>query len=302
MTVIEHSPAATEVTAARAIAAGRFSLRIHPEREEWCDVEEWMLKEGWDPGYSDTAAAQSLDPRALVIGMLDGRPVAAVSLLRVSDEYAFAGNLIVDPAFRGRGFARALWSIAAPHAGDRVIGVEAPDGQLAAFLAAGFLEAYRTISYRGRAAARPRPVDARVRGIEPRDCDAVAGLDALCSPLARKGLLARWLSAGASRTLVHEQDGQVTGFGVIRPCRSGYRIGPLTACTEGAAPALYDALTGLCPGELISLSAPEPNRMAGELASARGLAQHASTVRMYSQPVRPVALSRCYAIASLAYG
>jgi GNAT superfamily N-acetyltransferase len=304
MTALKHRPAAVgeQVTAARAIIAGRFTLRINPEREEWCEVEEWMSAAGWDSGYGDAAAVQNLDPRCLVIGMLDDRPVAGVSLLRVSREFAFAGSLIVRPEVRELGFGRALWNISLPHAGSRVIGIEAPHEMAKACREAGFTEAYDTIGYQGRAAARPRPVDAGVRGIEPRDRSAVTGLDALCSPFARREVLTAWLAADAARTLVYEQGDQVTGFGVIRPCRTGYRIGPLIACDEHAALALFDALAALCPGELINMSAPEPNRAATDLARARDLAEQIRTTRMYSAPIRPAAVTRCYSTTSLSYG
>jgi hypothetical protein len=141
-----------------------------------------------------------------------------------------------------------------------------------------------------------------VRPVEPGDRAAIIGLDTLCSPHERSTFLAAWLAAPGTRALVYRDRDEVTGFGVIRPSRSGYRIGPLIANTSAVALALYDALTAPYPGEQVFLNAPEPNTSAHDLAARRGLKRTAHTVRMYSQPVRPTGLARSYSIAAPAWG
>lgn len=290
------------LTAAQAIEADRFSLQIHPSPEDWSVVEQWMVAEGWDPGRGDARAMAALDKRALLIGLLDDEPISAVSLLQVSNEYAFLGNYIVQTALRGRGFGLATWRAALRHADTRVIGLEAVPKQVDTYRRAGFTASHNTICYRGTIAHRVTPRDRRVRPIEPADREAVIGLDALCSPHARPDFLSAWLGADGAESLVYRNRHETTGFGVIRPSRAGRRIGPLIANTPSVALALYDALTAAHTDEPVYLNVPEPNVAAHLLARERSLIEDSHTVRMYSQPVRPVGLTRSYSIASVAYG
>lgn len=292
-----------QLTAAQAIAAGRFSHAWQPGRANWCEIEDWMVAEGWDPGYGDAQVAVALDKRALVISMLDSKPVSALSLLRVSEQYAFLGNYIVHPAFRGRGFGLATWRAVLPHAGARVIGLDTVPERLATYRDAGFTAAGATFTYQG-AIARTfgRPADTHIRDLESSDYEAVVALDAACSPFERSAFLAAWLAANGTRTLVYADRGQVRGFGAIRPSRAGYRIGPLIAENPQAALALFDALAAPYPGELVYLNCPELNGPGGDIARSRGLERVGHTVRMYSHPVRPTAILRCFSTASLAWG
>jgi len=290
------------LTAEQAGEASRFSLQIHPSLEDWGVVEQWMVSEGWDPGRGDAQAVIALDQRALLIGMLDGEPISAVSLLRVSDEYAFLGNYIVREAFRGRGFGLATWRAALPHAGTRVIGLEAVPGELETYRRAGFTTSHNTICYRGTIPDRAAPQNPGVRAMTSADHEAVAALDALCSPHPRPGFLTAWLKVEGAEALVFCNRHEITGFGVARPSRTGRRIGPLIANTPFAARALYDALTAAHPGEPVYLNAPEPNTAAHDLAREQGLTEDSYTIRMYSRATRPVGLTRNYSIASLAWG
>lgn len=282
--------------------AADFTLNIYPSREDWSAVEGWMADEGWDPGAGDALAVTALDNRALVIGMLRDQPVSAISLLNVGAAYSFLGNYIVRPDFRGRGFGLATWRSALPHARDRVIGLDSVPGRLETYRGAGFTDAHTTLSYQGAIAPLRGRLDLRIRPFEPGDRAAVTALDALCSPHERAGFLAAWFAAPATRTLVYQDRGEVTGFGSIRPSRAGHRIGPLIANTPQVAAALYDALTADFVGDLVCVNCPEPNTAGCDLARARGLIRISHTVRMYSAPVRPTGLARCYSTASLAYG
>lgn len=291
------------LTAEQAVEADRFTLQVHPSREDWGEIEGWMSSEGWDPGFGDARAVLALDPGALLIGLLDGTPISAISVLRVSGLYAVVGNYLVRRDFRGRGFGLATWRAALPHAGDRVIALDAVPDRITTYEAAGFTATHTTIGYHGATGPGRGCTDRRIRPLEAEDLAYVCALDAVCSPFERSAFLSVWFGASGTRTLVYEdRRGKITGFGAIRPSRSGYRIGPLVAEAPEAAAALFDALTAPLDGEQVVLNCPEPNAFGSEIARERGLARASHTVRMYSHPVRPSALAHCYSIASLAWG
>ena len=286
----------------RLTAGDRFRI-VQATRAQWATVEGWIATKGGNPGLSDADVFFRLDPGGFFLGLLDGEPVSAVCVVNYGPRIAFLGNYLVRPDQRGQGFGLATWRTAVGHAAGRAIGLEAVPAQVPLYRRAGFSELYTTVTYRGRI---PRglhaPADLDVMPYPARHAAAITALDGACFPQNRRPFADTWAISPGHRTLVLTCGNEVTGYGVIRPTTSGHQIGPLAAENQADALALFDALTAPLPGATVSFHAPEPNLSALHLARARGLADVLHTVRMYSQPARPIALTRCYAIGSLAHG
>ncbi|MEU7040509.1 GNAT family N-acetyltransferase [Streptomyces varsoviensis] len=309
--------------------------------DEWHQVEEWAAEEGWNPGRGDTATFHPIDPAGFFVGRLEpgAAPVSAISVANYSDEYAFLGYYMVRPDHRGRGLGLATWRTAFPHAGARTVGLDGVPAQQATYQRAGFETAYQTIRYTGRPRAGEGPVrtdagsvatgadsdrtgagagaartgpdtdtartgaGAATVPVTADHLDAIAAYDRQCFPADRRAFLGRWLTAAGRTARVHLRDGQVAGYGVLRPARDGHRVGPLFADSREAAEALFDSLTaGLGPEETVSLDVPDPQRAAHDLATAHGLAPASHTVRMYAGPAPSVGTARTYGVTSLELG
>jgi hypothetical protein len=67
------------------------------------------------------------------------------------------------------------------------------------------------------------------------------------------------------------------------------------------AEAVFAALVGPTAGEVF-LDVPQPNGPAVALANLHGLAPVFETARMYSGPIRPVALQRVYGVTTFELG
>ena len=77
--------------------------------------------------------------------------------------------------------------------------------------------------------------------------------------------------------------GELAGYGVLRRCMQGYKIGPLFADDELIADAIYCALCGrVQKGEAVFLDTPEPNPSALRLARRHHMHPVFETVRMYT--------------------
>ena len=98
------------------------------------------------------------------------------------------------------------------------------------------------------------------------------------------------------------RDGRLAAWGVIRPCRTGYKIGPLNADDRAAAEAVFTALVTVVGGGEIFLDAPSVNRDAVALAHDHGLAPVFETARMYTGPIRPLRLERVFGITTFELG
>ncbi len=163
----------------------------------------------------------------------------------------------------------------------------------------GFEFAYKNIRYGGSLA----PLDTGSTTICLADVpfDLVANDDATTFPAARPRFLRTWITAPGhvGRALI--RNGRLAGWGVIRPCRMGRKIGPLIADDGAAAATVLTALVGRTGGQVF-LDVPQPNGAAVALATAHGLAPVFETTRMYSGPIRSVALERVYGVTTFELG
>lgn len=88
----------------------------------------------------------------------------------------------------------------------------------------------------------------------------------------------------------------------MRPCRRGYKIGPLTASDEATAEALFNALSAQAPGEPVFLDVPEVNPRAVALARRHGMKPAFETARMYNRQIPSLPLERIYGVCTFELG
>jgi GNAT superfamily N-acetyltransferase len=260
---------------------------------------DWAAAEGWNPGLADAESFAAAADGGFFIGELGGRPAAVISVVNHDDRFAFLGFYIVHPDLRGRGYGLRLWQAALDHAGGRTVGLDGVVAQQANYARSGFALAYNNIRYGGA----PLPVRAREVTVPLAEVplDAIVADDARVFPATRPQFWQAWLSAPghAGRALV--RGGRLAGWGVIRPCRRGRKIGPLVADDRAAAEAVFSALAGDDAGEVF-LDVPQPNAAAAALAEGRGLAPVFATARMYSGPVGAVVLERVFGVTTFELG
>lgn len=99
------------------------------------------------------------------------------------------------------------------------------------------------------------------------------------------------------------EGGRTAGWGLVRRCREGHKIGPLVAENPAIANALYAALCNRLPeGEAVFLDVPLPNADAQALARAQSLQGVFATARMYAGPAPALALDCLYGITTFELG
>ena len=87
-------------------------------------------------------------------------------------------------------------------------------------------------------------------------------------PAPRAAFLRAWIAAPGHIGRALLRDGKLAAWGVIRPCRRGFKVGPLVADDRAAAEIVFDALVAEVGGGEIFLDVPEPHR-GGRRARAR---------------------------------
>lgn len=130
----------------------------------------------------------------------------------------------------------------------------------------------------------------------------VAADDATVFPAPRSAFLRAWICSPGhvGRALV--RDGRLAAWGVVRPCRTGFKIGPLVADDRAAAEAVLAALLAAAGGGEIFLDIPRINRDAGALAQDLGLAPVFETARMYTGAIPSLHLQRVFGVTTFELG
>jgi hypothetical protein len=77
---------------------------------------------------------------------------------------------------------------------------------------------------------------------------------------------------------------EIRGYAVMRPCRIGYKIGPLFAANTTVAESLLVALDSRVPDQPVFVDVPENNREALELVARHGMKQSFGCARMILGP------------------
>jgi hypothetical protein len=99
------------------------------------------------------------------------------------------------------------------------------------------------------------------------------------------------------------RDGRLAGYGVVRPCRAGHKIGPLFADDVEAAEDLYRALVSQVPqGAMVQIDVPAANSQALALVRAQNLAPVFETARMYVGPVPMLPMARLFGVTTFELG
>jgi len=260
----------------------------------------WAAREGWNPGLRDAGCFHAADPGGFLLGLYRGRPAVTISAVRYGDAYAFVGFYIAAPEYRGRGLGFAVWQRAFEGLSRRTVGLDGVVGQQANYAKTGFVLAHRNVRYGGEPPARP--VAPTIRALVDADWGAVEAYDRAHFPAPRRAFLQAWLSASGHRVLGCFDGSDLRGYGVVRPCREGAKIGPLFADRAEIAADLFDGLAAAEPARPLFLDVPEPNAAAVELTVSRDLAPVFETARMYRGVAPELPLARIFGITSFELG
>jgi hypothetical protein len=281
-------------------ANARLTIRVM-KPSDLDQVIEWAAAEGWNPGLEDASSFLAADPNGFLISCLNDKPVAAISVVRYGNAFGFLGLYIVRPDQRGRGLGYRIWQAGMLHLNGRTVGLDGVVAQQANYVRSGFAPAHRNVRYGGVPHVEA-PRGEHLRVITPDLFEAILAYDRPFFPAPREAFLRCWLTPGTRTSMAWVEDGIVKGYGVIRACRSGYRVGPLFADGEREAVALFQALASLVREDPIFLDLPEPNQTAARLAIDHGLSPVFETARMYRGTRPDLPLARIFGISTLELG
>ncbi len=271
----------------------------------------WAAREGWNPGLHDSVLFWATDPDAFIAAELDGRLIGGGAITAYGDGFGFMGFFIVEPEYRGRGLGDALWHarrerLIARLAPGATIGLDGVFNMQDYYAKGGFVFSHRNVRFRGEI-GEPA-VDGTGAGageilpLADFDSDALLAYDRACFPAPRAGFLQRWVAQPDHLALGCRRDGELAGYGVIRRCGIGCKIGPLFADDRAAAQSLFSGLVHFASGGPVFLDVPENNPAALELVRRHGMEEVFGCARMYLGPPPDLAHQRIFGVTTFELG
>ncbi|MBI5518954.1 MAG: GNAT family N-acetyltransferase [Desulfovibrio sp.] len=260
--------------------------------------------EGWNPGLGDAEAFWQADPDGFFLGLLRGHPTATISAVRYeADElgpaFGFLGFYTVQKDLRGLGYGMRLWKEAINALHTPCIGLDSVLAQVDTYRKDGFELARVSSRYEGHAGGEMPPGLLPVGQLPFED---LLAYDRGCFPARREAFLRAWLGLPGHVGLALRRGGRLAGFGVVRPCVRGSKIGPLFADDEAAAHSLLHGLLASAQEGPVYFDTPASNPAAVRLAEAHGMRVVFQTGRMYLGDVPEYDLSREFGVTSFELG
>ncbi len=281
-------------------------MHIRPmTRRELDTLVDWADAEGWNPGLDDAEVFWATDPGGFVAAEFGGELIGGGAIVSYEGRYGFMGFFILRPEFRGRGLGNRLWQerkqrLLARLAEPKVIGMDGVFAMQAYYAKGGFVLAHRDLRFEGRGVAAASP--AGIVDLRQLPIAALEAYDLHHFPAPRPEFLARWIDRPGGHAIGVRDGGALTGYAVLRPCRVGYKIGPLFADDAGIAERLFVALSRRVPGAPIFLDVPESNPAALDLARRHGMVEVFGCAKMYVGPPPRLPESHIFGVTTFELG
>lgn len=290
-----------------------LSLRCMGEKDlemvmNWCKEEEWNV------GKYDAAAYYALDPKGHFLFLLDKQPVGAISIVKYSPQLFAIGPFIVKKEYRNKGFGSQIWQYAIElleKNNNATACLNSVPAQISRYAGSGFKKDFHIQRWQKSFIKKTSNVEEtreNLKQLNSVSIESIIEYDQSIFSAPRKKLLAKFIQnehiVGFASA---DEKGKITGFGLIRPCIQGYRIGPLYADHIENAQKLFQTLLGKANNSTVFIDAPSHNPYIEPFTSFFNLdrVSEADTVAMFRGEV-PITLNtnnhKNYAICSLEVG
>ncbi len=275
---------------------------INPMSEEELAVAiEWARLEGWNPGLYDKTCFYSADPKGFFAGKMNQQIIAVGSAVIYSDAFAFCGFYIVDKPYRDHGYGLALTKERLRYVGSRNAGIDGVVDMLDKYEKIGYRRAHANARYRGNFIPASTPSNHMV-SLKDIDFRQLTAFDRIHFPAPRSAFLACWINQPGAKSIGYIDEEGLKGYGVIRPCYEGFKIGPLFAGTPKIAEQLFLSLASFAGSKPYYLDIPENNPEAIALVKRFSMDKVFETARMYLKGVPSIKHQSIYGITSFELG
>ena len=268
-------------------------------RSEADIVIGWAAEEGWNPGLHDADTFYQTDPPGFFAIDAEGHMIGSVSIVRYGEDFMFGGLYIVHPDYRGQGIGRAVLEFVRTYSKGCYLGIDGIFAMQPVYQKSGFSFAYRNIRFEGRGGGT---VDKSLTPLREVPFPRILAYDSMFFPAVREGFLKHFLYQPDCKGYASITNGFLNGYGFIRKCHNGYKIGPLFAGTPQIARTIFSALSAVAEGLPVFLDVPEPNIAGVALAKAHGMMEVFGTARMYTRELPTLPIEQIFGVTTFELG
>ena len=263
---------------------------------------EWARQEGWNPGIHDAECFYNTDPNGFFVVKLSDEVIGSVSIVKYSEDYAFGGFYIIRPDVRHSGIGSIVYKFFETYSKNLNVGIDGVLYMQSTYQNHGLIFSHKNIRYTTISPPTTNLSD-RCTKIKPKDLSKITDFDAEFFSTPRSKFLECWLFQKDTHALmVTDDSNEICGYGVIRKCFQGHKIGPLFAKTPDVAAAILKSLMYIVPDEEVFLDVPEPNISAINLAKQNNMEPVFATVRMYTKYIPALPIDKIYGVTSFELG
>ncbi|MEA5573411.1 GNAT family N-acetyltransferase [Calothrix sp. UHCC 0171] len=267
----------------------------------------WAALEGWNPGINDVESFYAADSSGFFVGELDGEPIGCISIVCYDKTFAFIGLYIVKPEHRGQGYGTQIWQNAWQQMTQRLdlnrcsVGLDGVVEREETYRRLGFIPAYRHIRH---------VYELKDSGVVPSSVIPLANVpfaeilryDAELFPASRPQFLQSWINVKGGYAYGVMESANLTGYGVIRPCHQGFKIGPLFAESTEIADCLFQALTSHAGKQPVFIDIPDVSPAISVLRQRYQLQPTFTCIRMYCYQTPVIDSDRIFGVTTLELG
>lgn len=262
----------------------------------------WAAQEGWNPGLQDAECFYQTDPQGFFLGKLNNKIIAVGSAVLYDNHFAFCGCYIVDKVYRDQGYGLELTKARLAYIGSRNAGLDGVLTMCDKYQRLGYQYAHNNARYTTSHLIFSSKPHLNIIGCEQINFEQLCAYDKKHFPSNRPQFLHHWIKQTNALALGFISENKVQGYGVIRACQNGYKIGPLFADTAEIADLLFKQLANYANGKDIFLDIPETNPAATELTQRYKMSKVFATARMYLKQEPQLPIGEIYGITSFELG
>lgn len=279
-----------------------YQVRVM-RRKDLDTAVEWAAKEGWNPGLYDDDTFYATDQNGYFMGFLNNEPISSISAVSYGDKFGFLGFYITKPEYRGKGYGIQVWNKAIQYLDNQNIGLDEVVAQQENYKKSGFKLAYRNIRYEGKGSSMAENNSEDIVKLSEIPFEQLVKYDNNLFPAPRPQFLRLWIKQQESLTLGFVDNGKLKGYGMVRKCRTGFKVGPLFADNGIIANKLFQKMRSFV-GEntQIFLDVPEVNKQAVVLVEQYKMKPMFETARMYTKEPPKIDLNKVFGVTTFELG
>lgn len=278
----------------------QFTIRRMKEHELQI-ATDWAQQEGWNPGLNDANCFYQADPKGFFIGLLDDEPIATGSAIAYDDQFAFCGLYIVKAAYRKQGYGIQLTHERLKYVDKRITGIDGVLANVSIYQRIGYQPAHKNTRYELTTLPTEIAEISQIIHLNSFPFVELEKFDRRYFPAFRSKFLRTWIAQPESYALGYVDKG-LKGYGVIRKCVQGYKIGPLFAESTTIALQLFEALCSKIKEGPVYLDVPESNQNAIDLIKRYPMKPVFEVIRMYRNGFPQLDLNGIYGITTYELG